>query len=180
MEEQHRLALAGLDVGEGAAAGLRSFELKPAWALVAAGRRQEPDAQVHVLADAEAPLTVGLHATADVFGDGLPGGRVGGEDRVGLLTVGGGEAGFPAVYERVPAPMAAHLQANARLALRHIHDLVIEALKKRSEMLRRSRHLIYTMPQISAVKTETELVEGFEPEAALALISVGCVEAVAC
>src|SRR5690349_4373112 len=43
-------------------------------------------------------------------------------------------------------------------------------------MLRRSRHLSYTMPQISAVKTETQLVERFQPEAAPALVPVGLVE----
>src|SRR6185437_3661395 len=38
------------------------------------------------------------------------------------------------------------------------------------------RHLSYTMPQISAVKAETELVESFQPEAAPALVLVGLVE----
>src|SRR5690242_13951376 len=43
-------------------------------------------------------------------------------------------------------------------------------------MLRRSRHLSYTMPQISAVKTQAQLVERFQPEAAPALVLVGLVE----
>ncbi len=86
VEKQDRLALAGLQVGEGALGGLGSLELEPPRLGVPAGGRQQAHAEVHVVADAELALAVRGHPAPDVLCDRAPGGLVGREQGVGTVV----------------------------------------------------------------------------------------------
>jgi hypothetical protein len=132
---------AGLEVGDVAAAGLHAMELETAGLGHPARGGEEADPQVEVVPDPQAALVVGLHATAEVLGDLLPGLPVRGERRVGLgVVLRGAQACLLAPDHNVPAPVLARGEADPRLALRSVERVRLPPVDQRFEVLRSVPH----------------------------------------